>query len=202
MQEFLTSMKNAFPRMERICAVSRRMRRYLSSQPAFIGSARSFASALLVATAIAVTPAHLPAQASPAYDADFEPVNFDFSDATRKVGGNSLEQGAVHLYESVITIETGDGVYQEVDAIVRTVELQGKSLTTYDATSQSAVASNSDTNWFMPLFDNATGYGVFQFEFIEHGSYNDATHTGDPVTLQNVYVNSFDIDGSGQSNTY
>ncbi|MBK7680241.1 MAG: hypothetical protein IPJ29_12735 [Chitinophagaceae bacterium] len=33
------------------------------------------------------------------------------------------------------------------------------------------------------------------------GSYNNGTNTGTPVILQNVYVNTYDIDGNGSANS-
>ncbi|MEX2600381.1 MAG: invasin domain 3-containing protein [Balneolaceae bacterium] len=137
----------------------------------------------------------------PLYDTNFEPVNFQFNDATLKSGASSTSEGAIHLYEDVITLEIEDGVFQQIDAIVRTVTMNRDDFQTYDADEQSNVASQSDENWFMPLFGGGDGYTLFQFEFIEGGTYNNTTNTGNIVTLQNVIVNSFDIDGTGSGGT-
>jgi hypothetical protein len=50
-------------------------------------------------------------------------------------------------------------------------------------------------------FNNGGGNVKFKFEFILGGSYNNTTHTGTKVVLQNVRLNTYDIDGNGGAST-
>lgn len=97
---------------------------------------------------------------------------------------------------------------QSIDCIVKTVSVSaGTSFTAYDqsaATGQNF--TGNDTKFFSPQvsFPAGTSAGPggsiqYSFQFILGGSYNKTTHTGLPVVLQNVKINTYDIDGSGQN---
>ncbi|WP_461533724.1 hypothetical protein [Sinomicrobium sp.] len=142
----------------------------------------------------------------PIYDASLEPINFKKSDASRKAGSSDTSAGAVFLYENVITIEVSPGVFQQIDAIVRTIEVEGMPFQNYDRDDASGLSNgpsdpgNDSENWFISEFgrvNSGGGHALFEFQFITGGSFDDNTLMGDLVILQNIYVNSYDIDGAG-----
>lgn len=119
---------------------------------------------------------------------------------TPKVGtGTSV--GNIVLYENVANL---DG--QQIDAIVTTKALSNVSFTSYDQPATSGGSfSNNDPRFFSPQVEfpqDETGYMDFGFQFIFGGSYDNATNTGMPVVLQNVRINTYDIDGNGGSNSH
>lgn len=116
---------------------------------------------------------------------------------TNKVGNGTTLNNIV-LYQNVITIGG-----QQIDAIVRTQELSNATISTYDYTATSANASNNLPSFFSPQFSFASGggYAVFKVQFILGGSYNNTTNTGTLITLQNVLLNTYDLDGNGTSGT-
>lgn len=101
------------------------------------------------------------------------------------------------LYTNVVTVSG-----QTIDCIVKTVTVNNVS--SWDAYDQSAAMgsnfnSNSD-NYFSPQVTFGASPGgslTFDFQFILGGTYNNGTNTGTNVTLQNVYLNTYDIDGNG-----
>lgn len=118
---------------------------------------------------------------------------------TPKVGtGTSV--GNIVLYENVANLAG-----QQIDAIVTTKALSNVSFTNYDQPATSGQNfSNNDPRFFSPQVTfpmNTTGYMDFGFQFIFGGSYNNATNTGTPVVLQNVRINTYDIDGNTGSNS-
>ncbi len=116
---------------------------------------------------------------------------------TNKVGNGTTLNNIV-LYQNVITIGG-----QQIDAIVRTQELSNATISTYDYTATSANASNNLPSFFSPQFSFASGggYAVFKVQFILGGSYNNTTNTGTLITLQNVLLNTYDLDGNGTAGT-
>ena len=116
---------------------------------------------------------------------------------TAKVG-SGLSVNDIVLYQNVITISG-----QQIDAIVRTQELSNVStFTTYDYTGTTNAANNLPS-FFSPQFSfgSGGGYAVFKIQFILGGSYNNSTNTGTLVTLQNIRLNTYDLDGNGSSGT-
>jgi hypothetical protein len=133
------------------------------------------------------------------YNVAYNTINFGGTGVTitPKVGtGASLNN--IVLYQNVITIGG-----QQIDAIVRTQELSNATISTYDYTATSSTASNNSPSFFSPQFNFGTGggYAVFKIQFILGGSYINATNTGTIVNLQNVRLNTYDLDGNGGAST-
>lgn len=117
--------------------------------------------------------------------------------------------GDVVLYRNIATLSG-----QSIDCIVKTVSVtSGTSFSAYDqaAASGGGNFSNNDPRFFSPqvTFPAGTASGgggsmEFNFQFILGGTYNTATKSGLNVTLQNVKINTYDIDGnnSDYSNQY
>lgn len=117
------------------------------------------------------------------------------------VGGTHT--GDIVLYKNVATIAG-----QQIDCIIKTVKVTGVGdWASYDqnADSGSGFSSNSPA-FFSPQVNMLTGGGsiTFNFQYILGGTYNNATQSGTNVTLQNVQLNTYDIDGNGTagSNQY
>lgn len=133
------------------------------------------------------------------YNVAYNTINFGGTGVTitPKVGtGTSLNN--IVLYQNVITIGG-----QQIDAIVRTQELNNiTTFSTYDYTGTTNAANNLPS-FFSPQFTFGTGggYAVFKIQFILGGSYNNTTNTGTLVNLQNVRLNTYDLDGNGTSGT-
>lgn len=122
----------------------------------------------------------------------------DFGDTgvtiTSKVGDGTNE-GDVVLYENILTVSG-----QQIDAFITTIEISNGTITTYDYTGTS---QNNQKRWFSPqaTFNSGGGYLKYRITFIEGGSYSDATNTGNNITLADVVLNSYDIDGNGNANS-
>lgn len=143
------------------------------------------------------------------YDAAFQPISFLNANKVHKVGTNGSAAGNVTLYTNVITVGA-----QPIDCIVRTVSITGGTFTLpggaaggtipfdYSSATGTGMSANDD-KFFSPTFNFNAGGGncQFRFEFILGGSYNNGTNTGTAVNLQNVYLNSYDIDGNGTAGT-
>lgn len=150
-----------------------------------------------------------PLFAQATYDANFQPISFLNANKVHKVGANGSANGNVTLYTNVITVGG-----QAIDCIVRTVNITGGSFTLpgspaagtipfdYSSSTGAGMSANDD-KFFSPTFNFNSGGGScqFRFEFILGGSYNNGTNTGTAVNLQNVYMNSYDIDGNGSAGT-
>lgn len=135
--------------------------------------------------------------------------NFSFlaANKTHKVGTNGSGVGNVTLYTDVITIAG-----QRIDCIVRTVGLTNGSFTLpqspaantipfdYSSPTGSGLSANLD-RYFSPMlsFNSGGGSAKFKFEFILGNTYNNTTNKGTPVIIQNVLLNTYDIDGNGQT---
>ena len=108
--------------------------------------------------------------------------SLDFNDSTNIVG-DGTSQGDLVKYNNVITI---DG--QSVDALVEVLDLVGTSVLALDST----LVPTEKEEYLQPRI---SGYGYLELglEFYESGSYTGGD-SGNQVTLQNVLVNSYDID--------
>lgn len=148
-----------------------------------------------------------PVEAQTIYDANGGRLCFLAARKTHKVGTDGSAAGNVTLYTNVITIGG-----QAIDCIVRTVTLSNCTFTLpsgatagtipfdYSAPTAGSTLSGNNDSFFAPTMKfTAAGYVEFKFEFILGGSYNNTTNTGTSVSLQNIYVNSYDIDGSSSS---
>ena len=109
--------------------------------------------------------------------------------------------GDIVLYTNVTTIAG-----QNIDCIVTSRIVNN--VTSWDAYDQAAASgpnfnSNSD-NFFSPQITFGAGGGsiTFDFQFILGGSYVDATFKGTNVTLRQVKLNTYDIDGNGTAIQY
>lgn len=139
------------------------------------------------------------------FNANFAALNFFATSKVHKVGTNGTGVGNVTLYTNVITIGS-----QQIDCIIRTVSLTNATFTLpgspgagtipfdYSSATGTGMSANDD-KFFSPTFDftAAGGSCTFHFEFILGGSYNNTTNTGTIVNLQNVYLNTYDLDGNG-----
>ena len=141
--------------------------------------------------------------------------NFSFlaANKTHKVGTNGSGVGNVTLYTNVITIAG-----QRIDCVVRTVGLTNGNFTLpqspaantipfdYSSPTGSGLSANLD-RYFSPMlsFNSGGGSAKFKFEFILGNTYSNTTNKGTPVIIQNVLLNTYDIDGNGvaaNSNQY
>lgn len=137
------------------------------------------------------------------YDNNLGAISFLNANRTFKVGTTGQAVGDKALYTGVTTIGG-----QTIDCIVTTAEVVN--VTGWDAYDQQALSgtyfSSNQDKFFSPQVTFGTGGGsiAFDFQFILGGSYNNATNTGTNVTLQKVYLNTYDIDGNGtaSSNQY
>ena len=139
--------------------------------------------------------AFIPANAQ-VFNVNFNDLNFGDAGVTitPKVGdGKSV--GDVVLYENIVTVSG-----QQLDAIIRTEAITNGTITTFDYTGTS---QNNQQRWFSPQasFNSGGGSIEFKIEFILGASYVDATNTGDIITLQDIVLNSYDIDGNGNANS-
>ena len=142
------------------------------------------------------------------FNANFDNFNFLNANKEHKVGTNGSGVGNVTLYTNIITISG-----QQIDCIIRTISLSGGTFTLpgsapggtipfdYSSATGAGMSDNQD-RFFSPTFNwSAAGSCRFRFEFILGGSYNNTTNTGTPVILENVFVNSYDIDGNGSASS-
>ncbi|MFA6059418.1 MAG: T9SS type A sorting domain-containing protein [Taibaiella sp.] len=120
--------------------------------------------------------------------------------------GIGTAAGEVVVYQNVANLSG-----QSIDCIVKTVSVT--SGVTFSAYDQSEVTGPNGTGWnsndakffspqvSFPTFAAGGGSLLFNFQFILGGSYNTATQTGTNVVLQDVRINSYDVDGNGQPNS-
>ena len=133
---------------------------------------------------------------STVYDANRQTLNFDSTNKTSYVGTGTA-QGDIVRFNSVITIGG-----QAIDAVVTTktlTSINGSALSTLDYQS----SGNQPSNVVAYLQPNMTtnggaagGSAEFTIDFYLGGTYM-GVGTGAAVTLQNVVVNTYDIDSSG-----
>jgi hypothetical protein len=128
------------------------------------------------------------------FNAAFQSVKFGGPGVTitNKVSDGTTS-GSVVLYQNVVNI---DG--QQIDAIIRTISVSSGAYMLFDQAGTGTGYTNNNSTWFSPqfLFPAGGGSALFEFEFILGNSYNNTTKTGTPVTLQNMMINSYDIDGN------
>lgn len=147
-------------------------------------------------------------QGQAVFNANFGNINFLAANKIHKVGTNGSAAGNVTLYTNVITIGG-----QAIDCIVRTVSITNGSFVLpgnaaagtipfdYSSATGTGMSANQD-RFFAPTLEfTAAGSCMFRFEFVLGGSYNNSTNTGTAVTLQNLRLNTYDIDGNGGSNS-
>lgn len=149
------------------------------------------------------------ASAQAVFNANNANINFLAANKVHKVGTNGSAVGNVTLYTNVITIAG-----QRIDCIIRTVSLTNGSFALpagapggtiafdYSSPTGSGLSDNLD-RFFSPMltFNNGGGSAKFKFEFILGGSYNNSTNKGTPVIIQNIMLNTYDIDGNGGANS-
>lgn len=125
-------------------------------------------------------------------------VNFGGTGVTivNKVGSGTAT-GDVVLYENVITIGS-----QQIDGIVRTVYTDASMINFDNPSTSGASMTNNQPRFFSPQFNfSGAGHAEFRFEFILAGTYNNSTDSGTIVNLENIVINTYDIDGNGSSGT-
>ena len=125
-------------------------------------------------------------------------VTVKFNETTQTVTnyvGNGTSQGDIVKYAGVATIAP-----YTIDCVIETTSVTGgTSIDKFDA--GNAVSSQPDFLQSNVTTTNA-GSVTYKFSFYTGGSYT-GVGTGTPVILQNVYVNSYDLDASGGgSNQY
>jgi CshA-type fibril repeat protein len=116
------------------------------------------------------------------------------------VKGVGLNTGDIIVFNNVVTVNG-----QAIDAIVTIMDSTGIAITGLDTAAGSLVNPNNppasislNANWF-ELNTNVTAAGgssTIKFDFILNGTYNPAIGDGTDVLLQNVTVNSYDVDNS------
>ena len=100
---------------------------------------------------------------------------------------DGTNQGDFVKYSNVVTI---DG--QSVDAVVELIEVNNAQIDTLDSTT----VPTTNAEYLQPRLGNGTKAGGFLelgVKFYEAGSYT-GVGTGKQTTLQNVLINSYDID--------
>ena len=134
------------------------------------------------------------AGAQSVFNSNFNNISFLAANKVHKVGANGSAVGNVTLYTNVITVAA-----QRIDCIVRTVSLTNGSFALpsgapggtipfdYSSPTGSGLTDNLD-RFFSPMltFNNGGGSAKFKFEFILGNSYNNTTHKGTPVIIQNI----------------
>lgn len=143
-----------------------------------------------------------PAQAAIVLNANG--VILKFNEDTQTVtsitgSGTGKTAGDVIKYASVATIST-----TVVDAVIETVSVTSATIGSYDGGNAISTASVSNSKEYFQSNVTTTNAGsvVYRFSFYVGGTYT-AVGTGTPVILQNVYINSYDLDASGDgSNQY
>ncbi|MGE0090892.1 MAG: hypothetical protein AB7S50_15595, partial [Bacteroidales bacterium] len=124
--------------------------------------------------------------AVPVLDANYK--KFIFENPSFPISGNDgKSSGDLALFSNIITI---DGY--SVDAIVTTEEVYQVIINTYDGTPTSGLSDFFELNMKTTA---SNGFVRFKFQFIKHGTYSDGV--GQQVLLQNVSLNSYDIDAAG-----
>ncbi len=121
-----------------------------------------------------------------------------FNDPIPKTG-NGLNTGNVVVFNNVANFGG-----QAIDAVVTTVDNTNINITGFDSVFGTTLTPPPNTNldWFaldtqstLPIVTDGAA-STIKFEFIIHGTYDAITGTGSDVLLQNVTVNSYDIDNA------
>jgi hypothetical protein len=103
--------------------------------------------------------------------------------------GNGTTQGSIVKYAGVATIST-----TVVDAVIETASVVNTTIGSFDGGS----SVSGQPNFLQTNMTTSPGAGsiTYKFSFYLGGTYT-GVGTGTPVILQNVYVNSYDLDRSG-----
>ncbi|MEO6687126.1 MAG: T9SS type A sorting domain-containing protein [Dyadobacter sp.] len=139
------------------------------------------------------------------YDNENGQINFLESAAGHLVkhypdASTGTQPGDITLFEGVRTITNGP----VIDCIVKTVSVTN--VDTWEAFDENRVSlttpvffDNNAPNYFSPQIYFLAGGGnvQFEFQFILGGSFDTGTLKGTNVTLQNVKLNTYDLDGNG-----
>lgn len=138
-----------------------------------------------------------PAQAAIVLNANGVPLNFNENSqtVTQLVGSNGgKSQGDVVVYRGVATISS-----TVVDAVVETTTITSTTISSFDGgTSVNSAPDMLQTN----LTTTNAGSVVYKFSFYVGNTFTSVASMT-PVILQNVYVNSYDLDASQNgSNQY
>ena len=128
--------------------------------------------------AMAAMSAHAAQAQSVGFDAGGQPLVFNGSGV-----GSGLSVGSFRDYSNVITING-----TQIDARVTLVSISGATLADFDSTANPYAVSA----FFQPSLNISSVGGFARFKV-------DFTSGGQPVTLRNFYVNTYDLDGSGAS---
>ena len=146
----------------------------------------------------------LSARAQAVFNANNGNISFLAANKNHQGATNGTAVGNVTLYTNVITIGG-----QRIDCIIRTVSLTkgtfelppgASSGSAFDfASNVGTILTSNQDRFFSPTlnFNSGGGSAKFKFEFILGNSFNIATNKGVPVILQNVRINTYDIDGGG-----
>ena len=146
-----------------------------------------------------------PAQAVPILNANGVSLKFDENSQTRTViagtsgTGMGTAAGDIVKYAGVAVISG-----TTVDAVVETVSVTSATVDKYDGGSAISTATVPSATEYLQSNVTTTGAGsvVYKFSFYVGGTYT-TVGSGSPVILQNVYINSYDLDASGNgSNQY
>lgn len=124
-------------------------------------------------------------------------LNFDEGVRTRVVyagptGASTMgtTQGSIVAYRGVTTINS-----TVVDAVIETVTVTNATISKFDGGS----AVNNDAYFQSDISTTNAGSVLYKFSFFVGGTYTGGS-TGTPVILQNVYINSYDLDASQAGN--
>ena len=129
-------------------------------------------------------------------DVAYRSLSFD---ASSLKAGTSGSVGATYLYTGVDKpFNTANPL---VDAVMTiTQKDSGVRIDSIDSTSTSGASSGNTPAFIHTQLtgingSNSNGQGVtVKIEFIEAGSFNSANNSGTPITLENIRVNTYDID--------
>ena len=108
--------------------------------------------------------------------------------------GTGLNAGSIILFDNVITIGP-----QSIDAVVTIVDIaSGASVIALDSLPPGLGPNAINGNWFEFITQTNTPNAAvtIKFEFIKNGTYNNPVTGSEDVLLQNLIVNSYDIDNT------
>lgn len=141
------------------------------------------------------------------YDAGGQQFNFDFSKAELLTPGNELSTDAKWRFKDVVEVVDASGNLVKIDAIVSIVDLYRARVQVLDSsTQQYNINQFPEANgFFQPniRFDATTdpsitgGFAEFRIDFVEN--FNTVTGSGSSVSLLNLNVDLYDIDGNGST---
>jgi hypothetical protein len=143
------------------------------------------------------------------YDAGGQQFNFDFNNAELLTPGNELSTDAKWRFKDVVTALDASGKSVSIDAIVSIVDLYRAGILALDSDSlQYNITQFPQANgFFQPIVRIAGtsdpsikgGFAEFQIDFVE--DFDTLTGTSSSVSLLNVNVDLYDIDGNGSNLT-